>query len=138
MNDHGTEPPDMDKLDNTALQNVLIVSGVDIKQKPFIKQEPLDDDDVLMVSRSTHTANRSPGNLIGNDELCISDNFSEFGELDAVKSEILKKLLQSFLNFSIILLFLIILSVCFDRVLFNSSISLFHQSAPTSDVWVLI
>ncbi|XP_055307488.1 zinc finger protein 271-like [Sitodiplosis mosellana] len=88
MNGYGTEPPDKDKSDITALHNESILSEVEIKQEPTVKQENEVSDEILMVTRSIHTAIASLGISIGGKEVDYSDGYLDFCDLDNVKLEV--------------------------------------------------
>ncbi|XP_055308639.1 zinc finger protein 570-like [Sitodiplosis mosellana] len=87
MNGHGKGPPDKHKYDAIALQNELIMCGMEIKQEPTVKQEPEYDDDIVMESRSACTFNERPDNGIGSERVNDTDNHFDFHNLDEVKVE---------------------------------------------------
>ncbi|XP_055301541.1 zinc finger protein OZF-like [Sitodiplosis mosellana] len=88
MNSHGTEPPDRQQFSDITLQNQSILCGMKIKQEPTIKQENEVSNEILMVSRSAHTAIGSLDNSIGGTEMTDTGVHFDFYDLDEVKSEV--------------------------------------------------
>ncbi|XP_055321200.1 zinc finger protein Xfin-like, partial [Sitodiplosis mosellana] len=88
MNGNCTEPPDKHKSNAMAKQNESILCGMEIKQEPTIKQENEVSDEILIVSRSAHTAIGSLDNSIGGTEVNDSDVCFDFYDMDGVKSEV--------------------------------------------------
>ncbi|XP_055308318.1 zinc finger protein 184-like [Sitodiplosis mosellana] len=88
MNRHGTKPPDRQQFNDITLRNQSISCGIEIKQEPTIKQENEVSEEILMVSRSAHTAIRSLDNSIGVTEMTDTGVHFDFYDLDEVKSEV--------------------------------------------------
>ncbi|XP_055310900.1 zinc finger protein 84-like [Sitodiplosis mosellana] len=88
LNGHDREPPDKYESDDIAIQNDSILCGMEIKQEPTVKQEQGGNDNILMVSRSAHTANGRLVNAIGSKQVNDTNLCFDFYALDEVKSEV--------------------------------------------------
>ncbi|XP_055307489.1 oocyte zinc finger protein XlCOF28-like, partial [Sitodiplosis mosellana] len=69
-------------------KNESILGGKEIKQEPAVKQEPRNDNGIVMVSRSAHTTTGRPDNVIGSERVNDTDNYFDFHNLDEVKVEV--------------------------------------------------
>ncbi|XP_055308316.1 gastrula zinc finger protein XlCGF52.1-like [Sitodiplosis mosellana] len=88
MNGHGEKPPNKHKSDAIAIENGSILYGMEIKKEQTIKQETGSPDEILMMSRSAHTAIGSLHNSIGRTEVNDSDVCFDFYDRNEVKSEV--------------------------------------------------
>ncbi|XP_055301543.1 zinc finger protein Xfin-like [Sitodiplosis mosellana] len=87
MDGHGTEPPGNHESNDIAIQNDSILCKMEIKVEPTVEQKIEVSGEILMVSRSIHTAIGSLDNSIGGAEVKNSDVCFDFYGLDEVKSK---------------------------------------------------
>ncbi|XP_055301524.1 zinc finger protein OZF-like [Sitodiplosis mosellana] len=88
MNGHGREPPDKHESDAIANQNESILCEMEIKLEPTVKEDPNDNDSIMMVSRSAHTAIGTLENAIASGQINDINVCCDFYHLDEVKSEV--------------------------------------------------
>lgn len=85
MNSHGTKPPDKHQSGHILAENESILCG--IKLEPIIKEETKKDDNIVTVSRTTHTADGvTLDNSIGDTAMNGNDNFTDLVGLTETKS----------------------------------------------------
>ncbi|XP_055304945.1 zinc finger protein 454-like [Sitodiplosis mosellana] len=88
MNIHAREPLNKRDFDAIALENESILCGMEMKLEPTVKQEPEDNDGIVIVSRSAYTVNRTLENAIASDQENGANICFDFYDLDEVKSEV--------------------------------------------------